>query len=90
MGLILEDKTKVVRRGFFDVQNRVGVGRDEEDYHQAMQLWLDENRVPYKSKCPHPLTWYGQVAHKLFPDFVAWEQITIEMKAHSVHRCPTR
>jgi GxxExxY protein len=81
MNLVLEDRTKVLRRGFFDVQNRVGVGRDEEDYHQAMVLWLDENRVPHMSKPPHPLMLYGQVAHKLFPDFVAWDQITIEMKA---------
>jgi len=29
----LEGETKVLRRGFFDVQNRVGVGRDEDDYH---------------------------------------------------------
>jgi len=35
MGLVLEGETKVLRRGFFDVQNRVGVGRDEDDYHQA-------------------------------------------------------
>ena len=81
MHLVLADKTEVLRRGFFDVQNGVGVGRDEEDYHQAMRLWLDENRVPYKSKPPHPLMLYGQVAYKLFPDFVAWDQITIEMKA---------
>jgi len=81
MGLVLEEKTRVLRRGFFDVQNHVGVGRDEADYHQAMKLWLDENRVPHKSKCPHPLMLYGQVAHKLFPDFVVWDQITIEMKA---------
>ena len=47
MNLVLEDRTKVLRRGFFDVQNRVGVGRDEEDYHQAMVLWLNENRVSY-------------------------------------------
>jgi len=33
MGLVLESETKVLRRGFFDVQNCVGVGRD--DYHQA-------------------------------------------------------
>lgn len=87
MALILEDKTKVLRRGFFDVQNEVGVGRDEEDYHQAMKLWLDENRVPYSSKSPHPLMLYGQIAHRLFPDFVAWDRITIEMKA--IPRNPT-
>jgi len=35
MGSVLEGETKVLRRGFFDVQKRVGVGRDKDDYHQA-------------------------------------------------------
>jgi len=35
MGSVLEGETNVMRRNFFDVQNRVGVGRDEDDYHQA-------------------------------------------------------
>ena len=81
MALILEDKTKLLRRGFFDVQNLVGVGRDEEDYHQAMKMWLEENGIPYKSKWPHPLTLDGEVALTLFPDFVIWDEVTIELKA---------
>lgn len=86
MVLILADKTKQLRRGFFDVQNSVGVGRDEEDFHQAMRLWLRENGVPAASKQPHSLELYGEVAHKLFPDFVAWNQMTIELKA--IQRSP--
>ena len=81
MGLILAEKTEVLRCGFFDVQNRVGLGRDEEDYHQAMKVWLSDNDIPFRSKYPHPLMLYGQVAHTLIPDVVAWDEITIELKA---------
>ena len=88
MRLVLADKTKVLRRCFFDVQNHVGVGRDEEDYHQAVKLWLKENQVPFTSKQPHSLLLYGQVAHKLFPDIVAWNEITVELK--SIRRNPAR
>jgi len=35
MGLVLEGEAKVLRGGSFDLQNRVGVGRDEGDDHQA-------------------------------------------------------
>ncbi len=86
MSLVLEDKTKVLRRCYFDVQNRVGVGRDEEDYHMAVEHWLKENQVPFTSKQPHSLLLYGHVAHKLFPDIVAWNEITAELK--SIPRSP--
>lgn len=65
---------------FSTFKNRVGVGRDEEDYHQAVKLWLKHNQVPFTSKQPHSLLLHGQVAHKLFPDVVAWNEITLELK----------
>jgi GxxExxY protein len=81
MALIYEDRTRVLRRCFFDVQNEVGLGRQEEDYHSACKLWLKEHGVPFTSKQPHPLMLQGRVAHTLFPDLVAWDSITIELKA---------
>lgn len=81
MNLIYEEKTQTLRRCLFDVQNEVGLGRQEFDYHSACKLWLDDHRIPYVSKPPHPLRFRGQVAHTLFPDLVAWDQITVELKA---------
>jgi GxxExxY protein len=81
MSLIYEDQTKVLRRCFFDVHNEVGLGRHEEGYHQACRIWLEENQIPVRSKPPHELLLRGEVAHKLFPDLVAWDAITIELKA---------
>ena len=81
MTLIYEDKTQILRRCFFDVQNEVGLGRQEEDYHSACKLWLSDHDVPFTSKHPRALLLQGQVAHTLFPDLVAWDGITIELKA---------
>jgi GxxExxY protein len=87
MALIYEDKTRVLRRCFFDVQNEVGLGRQEEDYHSACKVWLSSHHVPFTSKPPPPLLLEGQVAHTLYPDLVAWDAITVELKA--VPRSPT-
>jgi GxxExxY protein len=57
------------------------MGRDEEAYHQAYRLWLAEQAIPAASKPPLPLLLRGQEAYVLFPDFIAWQEITIELKA---------
>lgn len=81
MDLLYEDKTEVLRRCFFDVQNEVGLGRQEEGYHQACVIWLKQLGVPYRSKPAHNLLLGGEIAHTLFPDLVAWDAITVELKA---------
>jgi len=81
MSLLYEDKTELLMRCLFDVQNEVGLGKREEAYHRACKLWLDESAVPYRSKPPHHLYLAGQKAHTLYPDFVLWDSITVELKA---------
>ena len=79
--MLYEDKTEVLLGCFFDVQNEVGLGRQEPAYQRACELWLEENSIPYRSKPTRPLRLGGQVAHKLFPDLVVWDSITVELKA---------
>jgi len=79
--MIYEDQTALLRKGLFDVQNEVGLGRREEVYHKAMALWLKREKIPYTSKEPHPLLFDSEIAHTLYPDFVVWDKITIELKA---------
>jgi len=81
MGLIYEDKTQILRRCFFDVQNEVGLGRQEQAYHRACDIWLREYGVPFQYKPPHPIMLHGEVVHTLYPDLVAWDAITVELKA---------
>jgi len=83
MALVYEDMTAVLRACFFDVQNEVGLGRREEAYHRACELWLEQNRVPFRSKPAHHLALAGESAVTLFPDFVVRDSITVELKAQA-------
>ena len=90
MSLVLEDKTKMLRRCFFDVQIRVGVGRDQEEYHQAGTLYLKDNQVPFTSKQFPSLLLYGQVAHKLFPDICTGKRGRFREFTSLTHRIATQ
>lgn len=81
MTLMLEEYTHALRRAFYDVQNEVGLGRQEEAYHQALKLWFAENSLPVGSRVPHRLLLNGVEAHALFPDFVGWDALSVEIKA---------
>ena len=81
MALIHEGYTQVLRGCFFDVQNEVGLGRQEAAYHEGCRLWIAEHSVPVASKPPHRLLLNNEVAHTLFPDFVGWDCISLEIKA---------
>src|SRR5580692_1800649 len=81
MSLVFEEKTHMLRRCFFEVQNEVGKGRQEEAYHQACVLWFREHGLPVASKLPHRLLLRGEEAHSLFPDFVGFDAISVELKA---------
>lgn len=83
--MIYEDKTQILRGGLFEVQNEVGLGRSADIYHQAFHQWLISNNVPHASKPPHEIRWDGDVVHVLYPDFVAWDCITLELKSLPRH-----
>jgi len=79
--MLYEERTGLLRAGLFEVQNEVGIGAREEAYHRAFAMWLDGEGVPYHSRAPHHVDLHGATAHTLFPDFVAWDAISIELKA---------
>jgi len=81
MDLVRRAETERLISGFFAVQNDVGLGRHEEAYHQAYKIWVAEQSLPVLSKPPVPLLVAGREAIVLYPDFVAWDQIVLEMKA---------
>lgn len=81
MALIHEAYTHILRRAFYDVHNEVGLGRNEEAYHQALRLWFAEKSLPIGSRVPHRLFLKGVEVHALFPDFVCWEVLSVEIKA---------
>jgi len=81
METFLVEKTEQLIRGFFAVQNEVGLGRNEEAYQRAFEIWTHEQRLPVASKPPVPLLIRDRVAHTLYPDFVGWDEIVVELKA---------
>jgi len=81
MALIYEDKTKVLLRCLFDVQNDVGLGRQERAYQQGCEMWLEENGIPYEAKPPHHVRLGEEIVHTFYPDLVVWDLITVELKA---------
>ena len=81
VSLIYEEQTELLRRCFFEVQNEVGLGRQEEAYHRACKLWLEAHDIPHASKPPLRLMIEGQEAYTIHPDFVVWDSITVELKA---------
>ena len=85
MPLLFEQETHLLRRCFFEVQNEVGLGRHEEAYHQACVMWFGEHGVPVVSKMPHRMLLRGDEAHTLFPDFVGWNAISVELKSVPRH-----
>jgi len=45
MEYFLAEKTKQLIRGFFAVQNEVGLGRNEEAYQRAFEIWTHKQVV---------------------------------------------
>ncbi len=75
--MIHEEYTHVLRECFFAVQNEIGLGRQEQAYHEGCRLC----RSPVASQPPHRLLLDGEIAHSLFPDFVGWDSLSVEIKA---------
>jgi len=81
MALIYEDKTEILLRCFFDVQNEVDLGRQERAYQQGCEMWLEENGIPYGARSAHHVRLGEEVVHTFYPDLVVWDLITVELKA---------
>lgn len=81
MGLLYQDLSEQLIAGFFAVQNEVGLGRHEQAYHAAYELWAQEQKLPVRSKPGVPLRVGGREGIVIYPDFVGFDQISIEMKA---------
>jgi GxxExxY protein len=79
--MIYEQETALLRKGLFEIQNQIGLGRYEEHYHKAFCLWLQQEHIPFSSKQPHPLLLDEETAYILYPDIVVWDKITVELKA---------
>jgi len=85
MNLEHKDLTYKLRGGLYQIQNELGLGRAEENYHRAFCHWMSENRISYQSKPMFPITLGGMHVLDLIPDFVVEEKLVIELKAKPCH-----
>ena len=81
MSLIYKEETHRLRRGLFDVQNEVGLGKHEKGYQQGCELWLKESDVPFVARAPHHIRLRDKIVHTMRPDLVVWDKVTVELKA---------
>ena len=81
MTLLFEEQTEQLIRGFFIIQNEVGLGRHEAAYQNAYALWAKEQSLPVISKPGLSLRVGNREATVLYPDFLVWNQIYVELKA---------
>lgn len=79
--LLEEERTYLIRKGLFHVQNQVGLGRSEESYHQAFKLWLTLSDIPFTSKPVFQLKVGNSKVHDIIPDFILWDRIPVELKS---------
>jgi len=80
MELIYKDLTESLRRCIYDVHNKLGVGYDEEAYHQGLIRRFDEDKIPLVSK---ERKW---LLHRNLPvscvelDFLLFDKIVLLLK----------
>lgn len=81
MALIFEDRTRILRRCFFDVHNEVGVGYPEEAYHRAFVECCGKRGIPFSSKLAGRLEHREKPVHTFQLDILAGDEILLELKA---------
>ena len=81
MALLEESLTKVIKGCFYDVQNEVGLGFDEEAYHQGLIRAFTQKGLRFRSKEPVPVMYRGKGVTTFEPDFDVEERVIVELKA---------
>lgn len=81
MGLRYEKLTQELRACIFEVHNEIGVGLDEETYHQALLDCFLRKDIPVVSKARKQLVHRGVEIRKFELDFLAYEKIILALKA---------
>lgn len=80
MGLLHEKLTYKLRGCFYDVQNVVGVGYDEESYHLALEERLKIAGLFFQSKVEKYLIHRDQRIHKFILDLIVENKVILELK----------
>jgi GxxExxY protein len=80
----LKDETYIIIGAAMEVHNHLGGGFLENVYHEAFEIELNKQSIPYLRQPSIDIIYKG---HKLskhyFPDFVCFDSVIVEFKALS-------
>ena len=81
MSLIYEDLTKILRGCIFETHNILGVGYDEETYHQGLIFHLKKRQIPFSSKERRIIKLRDVKIYEYELDLIVWDKIILELKS---------
>ena len=68
----------------FEVYNDLGNGYTEDIYQEALELELNERKIPFKAQLELAIRYKGKPLKRKFkPDLVVFEDLVVELKAAS-------
>lgn len=79
--LLYEDLTYVIRQCVFDVHNDIGVGYDEETYHQGLIRKFGREGVAFSSKEKIRLKHRGILVQEFALDFLLEDKVILALKS---------
>ena len=79
-GLLYEDLTYAIRQCIFDVHNDIGVGYDEETFHQGLIRRFAKGGIPFASKEQFALKHRGILVKTFVLDFMIEDKIILSLK----------
>jgi GxxExxY protein len=78
--LLYEDLTYLIRHGIFEVHNEIGVGYDEETYHQGLKRIFARDRISFVSKQRFQLKHRGVLVREFELDYIIEDRIILALK----------
>ncbi|HOV75985.1 MAG TPA: GxxExxY protein [Candidatus Hydrogenedentes bacterium] len=80
--LILKDEVYAIVGAAMEVSNELGSGFLEAVYQEALQIELEERRIPFVTQTPIVISYKGRKLQKEYiPDFICYRQVIVEIKA---------
>ena len=81
---IYPEETKVLLGLAFQLHTELGCGFKEKVYHDAFEVLLKENNIPYEREKHIKFQYHGvDLQHDFYYDFLCFDKIGIEIKALS-------
>ena len=84
MSLLYEEESYAIIGACFEVYKQKGCGFVEQVYQECLKIEFELQTIPHVSKPELQLDYKGRdLEVKYRPDFVCFEKIIVELKAHS-------